>query len=182
VSREASGPRQTTNPGWAIGGEQSHSFDPGMPIEAVQTIGARNSTGPVVPVTVYLDKWNDDASGAGSVAHQQRHLHDATRAVPRGHPQYARRVIFAWHARLGIGPPFVVNEGETATPDATQTEFCQDCSTGSVPVEAEFCWMGWGSLCSVCSLRRFDTAGKNRQAIDRAEQRRTGRSSSRGSD
>ena len=93
---------------------------------------------------------------------QQRHLHEAKQAVSRGHSQYARRVIFAWHARLGVGPPFQVNQREDTE---IQTSFCADCSTGEESVEAEFFWVGWGSLCSWCTLSRFDNNGRNTRAV-----------------
>lgn len=149
-----------------------HSFDPGLPIEAVQSIGAANSTGPVVSVTIHPEEWEMAIpASAGSVARQQRHLREAKQAVPRGHPKYARRVIFAWHARLGVGPPFIVNET-----DDQQTSFCTDCSTGDEPVDAAFFWQGWSSLCAWCSLARFDSDGENPRIAEQAEQERGTRS------
>lgn len=112
------------------------------------------------------DTPTDTAPQSVPVAEQQRLLREAKAAVPRGHPQYARRVVFAWHARVGIGPPFMVNDTE-----GHQQDFCADCSTGDEPVEAEFFWQGWGSLCSICSLRRFDNNGRNPRVSDAAERR-----------
>lgn len=85
---------------------------------------------------------------------QQQALLDQVKAdVPRGDPKYARKVIMGWWHRLYGEPPYLIeNDG------STQTDWCQDCSCdlGNGPVEAEFYWKGWGGLCAVCSLRRFD--------------------------
>lgn len=102
-----------------------------------------------------------------SQAEQKRHLEDAEEAVEGYHEDTAKRTIFAWHARMGVDSPFVVN----TNPDA-QTSFCNDCSTGPNPVEADFYWEGWGTLCAHCSLLRFKHGDDHSRIAEVAERRR----------
>lgn len=101
---------------------------------------------------------------------QQQHLAEAKRAINQGHSDYARRVIYALHARMDLAPPFRVNQDE-----GSQTVWCNDCSTGDDPVEADFYWTRWGSLCSICSLVRFDNDGENPRIGEDAERKGWGR-------
>lgn len=96
-----------------------------------------------------------------TVEGQQNLLRDAENAVKGYHDQYARRVIFAWFARMDGVTPFTV-----------ESDFCNDCSSGTNTVEAEFFWDGWGSLCAECSHQRFKHDGRNPRLSDLAERGR----------
>ena len=101
------------------------------------------------------------------IPEQRQHLQDAKNAVNRGTNDYARRVIFAWFARMDAAPPFQVNQCKEAQPS-----FCADCSSGTDPVRADFHWLQWGSLCSECSLARLDgTSEQNPRITDEVERR-----------
>lgn len=109
---------------------------------------------------------SDSDDGFLSQAEQKRKLEEAEEAAEKFQEDTAKRVIFAWHSRLDVDAPHVIENG----PDV-QTSFCNDCSTGPDPVEADFYWKGWGSLCAHCSLLRFKHGDNHSRIAEVAERR-----------